>query len=909
MVEGFSVGFPRKNDAYRTDWIAVQPSTPLLTVLRQMAEARAICAVVQEQGQFLGLVTEQDALRAMAQSATALESAIATLMTASVPTLKHSEIHPPDLLQTDVLQQFRQGTLVCLPVLDEAGHVVHVLTPRTLLSAMSTTEIQQVASRWQQAIAPIAPNVRSSFHQSSDRASGEWPFVYAINQRSAPQQPSIDGQHLQELVSPIDPQFQYSQLLYQTQIQAQRQQALNQVIKAIRNSLDLDQIFSTTVFEVGQLLHLDWVEIVRYHPTERLWQNVAEYRRDETLNSALGVTIPDDNNVLAAELRQQRLVRIDDVSICHDPVNQRFAQDFPGGWLLVPVVVEQVISEQQGHPVWGSLSLMRCSLAQPWQDWEVELAMQIADQLAIAIQQSQLYEQIQQLNIHLESQVAERTLQLQTSLLFEDLLRRITERVRDSLDENQILETAVRELAAGLQTHSCNTGLYDLEKQTSTIWCEQAATGDSPKPVFNMTDYPGIYSQLLQGVCFQFCWIHPVALDRPTCDPRSIVLVCPLIDDQGVIGDLWLTRQNDMSFTEREVRLVQQVATQCAIAIRQSRLFQASQAQVRELERLNLLKDNFLCSVSHELRTPMASIKMASQMLEICLQEANLLAVDGAIARYFQILKDECQRELMLINDLLDLSRLEAETEPLLLSTLDLKDWLLHLAEPFLARMHQQQQQPIVAVPSDLPPLTTDFSYLGRIVSELLNNACKYTPAHEAIMIAVEVCTMNHLPQEMADREGNYTVHAIASGEIPTAHLLPSFTQANGLTSERSPQLSDILGIGSTDERESGLTSGRSPQFSDPASDLCFCIHIRNSGVEIPPEEQKRIFERFYRIPNNDPWKHNGTGLGLALVEKLVEQIHGKISLISGQGWTTFTVQLPQTIHPIIHPTIHNQTP
>jgi signal transduction histidine kinase len=54
-----------------------------------------------------------------------------------------------------------------------------------------------------------------------------------------------------------------------------------------------------------------------------------------------------------------------------------------------------------------------------------------------------------------------------------------------------------------------------------------------------------------------------------------------------------------------------------------------------------------------------------------------------------------------------------------------------------------------------------------------------------------------------------------------------------------------------------------------------------------------RIFEKFYRVPNADPWKQGGTGLGLALVQKLVEQLQGKIEVESSNGWTNFTVTFP----------------
>jgi signal transduction histidine kinase len=71
-----------------------------------------------------------------------------------------------------------------------------------------------------------------------------------------------------------------------------------------------------------------------------------------------------------------------------------------------------------------------------------------------------------------------------------------------------------------------------------------------------------------------------------------------------------------MPFDELEIRLIQQVANQCAISIRQARLYTAATAQVESLEKLNALKDDFLSTVSHELRTPISNMKMALSMLK-----------------------------------------------------------------------------------------------------------------------------------------------------------------------------------------------------------------------------------------------------------------------------------------------------
>ncbi|XGV99750.1 MAG: ATP-binding protein [Leptolyngbya sp. BL-A-14] len=450
---------------------------------------------------------------------------------------------------------------------------------------------------------------------------------------------------------------------------------------------------------------------------------------------------------------------------------------------------------------------------------EVVVLRQRVDELELAAQQRQ------QVAAGLEAQVQERTHQLRQALEFDTMLKRVTDKVRDSLDESQILQTVVQELGQGLGVDCCDTGLYDLDQGISTICYEYTTLSIPPAKGFVVRlqcPFHGIHAQLLQGQCLQFC----ENAESPIRPIKGYVtlLACPLFDDQGILGDLWLLKcgENHL-FNELEVRLVQQVANQCAIALRQARLYQTAQAQVIALEKLHQLKDDFLSTVSHELRTPMANIKMATEMLEIILRQAGVLdAESNRIDRYFQILQAECQREVNLINNLLDLARLDADVEPLILSTIQPQVWLLCIAKPFIERARSQRQQLQIDLDPELPPLETDVACLERILSELLHNACKYTPAGEAIRV--------------------------------TARAL-----------------------------EFGLQ-----------------ISVSNSGVELAEGELARLFDRFYRIAGNDRWKHGGTGLGLALVKKLVTQLGGSIHVESADGYLTFTVQLPLAVSTVV---------
>ncbi|MDJ0615408.1 MAG: PAS domain-containing sensor histidine kinase [Calothrix sp. MO_192.B10] len=251
---------------------------------------------------------------------------------------------------------------------------------------------------------------------------------------------------------------------------------------------------------------------------------------------------------------------------------------------------------------------------------------------------------------------------------------------------------------------------------------------------------------------------------------------------------------------------------------------QATQRQLEEMEFLNRLKDEFLSTVSHELRTPLTNMKMAIQMLGIALsqQPSSLLAAAVSESelskanRYFQILNNECDREINLINNFLDLQRLDSNTKPLVMETIEIHSWLTKVVQLFQARHHNCCVHNLsLTIAPNLPTLICDPFSLERILIELLTNACKFSPSGSKISLTAQ--------------------------------------ESNG-----------------------------SIQFQ-----------VENYGVEIPVAELSRIFDKFYRIPSNDPWKQGGTGLGLALVKKLIVYLGGTISVASQANRTCFTVELP----------------
>lgn len=301
-------------------------------------------------------------------------------------------------------------------------------------------------------------------------------------------------------------------------------------------------------------------------------------------------------------------------------------------------------------------------------------------------------------------------------------------------------------------------------------------------------------------------------------------LVIPLLAQGQPLGTIWIVSHDEQRhFDAEDVRIMTSLAnfTTAALCHSQARYAAeaaASQAEAAraEAERANRAKDEFLSTVSHELRTPMTNIKMAIQMLRVAQQPEQR-------DRYLQILGRECDREIALINDLLDFQRLEAGAVVVELQSLRLQNWLPAIVEPFQERAQQRQQSLQLEIPEDLPPLLSIANGLERIVAELLNNACKYTPLGGAI--AVRAKAMDWTP-----------------------------------ALEMSNQIE---------------------------------LTIQNSGCEIPESALAHIFEKFYRVPSHDPWQQGGTGLGLALVEKLVKLLNGTISVVSHSNQVIFSVTLP----------------
>jgi PAS domain S-box-containing protein len=191
---------------------------------------------------------------------------------------------------------------------------------------------------------------------------------------------------------------------------AERDRLLRDIALRIRESLDLQQILNTTVAEVRQFLQADRV-YVRHHDPQGRGTVVAE-SVDSRYPSVLGMIISDhDLNIIRSLLTEGQVRIVNDThqnETEHLSIMSFYKEYHVRAGMVAPLMLD--------HQLFGVLAVNQCSKPRQWEPFEVDLMKQLATQVTIAVQQAQLYQQVQDLNAGLEQQVAERTAQLQQKM-------------------------------------------------------------------------------------------------------------------------------------------------------------------------------------------------------------------------------------------------------------------------------------------------------------------------------------------------------------------------------------------------------------------------------------------------------------------------------------------------------------
>lgn len=392
----------------------------------------------------------------------------------------------------------------------------------------------------------------------------------------------------------------------------QREHLLATIALRIRQSLDLDEILNTTVAEVRQFLQTDRVLLYRFEPD---WSGVVTVESvDARWPCVLGTKIEDScfQETYVEPYKYGRIKAIDDIytrelAQCHIDL---LAQFKVRANLVVPVL--------QGKKLWGLLIAHHCCTPRQWEQSEIDLLEQLATQVAIAIQQSELYQQVQtelierqrteaalqqakeelelrveertaalkQINQQLKSEVAERRRaeeELQRQNLRSQLFAEITLKIRQSLQLEDILQTTVTEVRELLQVD--RVLVYRLESDGSGTAVTEAVNPGWPvilKKTFPAEVFPKEYHEqyrlgrvrAVEDVEKNI--ISPCLIEFVQQFGVKAKLVVPLIQREELWGLLVAHHcVSPRAWSDFEISLLQQLANQVGIALAQAQLLEA----------------------------------------------------------------------------------------------------------------------------------------------------------------------------------------------------------------------------------------------------------------------------------------------------------------------------------------------
>ena len=208
-----------------------------------------------------------------------------------------------------------------------------------------------------------------------------------------------------------------------------------------------------------------------------------------------------------------------------------------------------------------------------------------------------------------------------------------------------------------------------------------------------------------------------------TVGTRSLILA-PLLWEGRGIGVISVARSTAGPFSDKEIALLRTFADQAVIAIQNARLFEEIQAKSRELETANKHKSEFLANMSHELRTPLNAIIGFSEVLA----EQMFGEVNEKQLEYLRDIHSSGQHLLSLINDILDLSKIEAGRMELELSSFDLGLLLDNSMTLVRERATRHGLMLTLDVGEGVDEWVADARKVKQIVINLLSNAVKFTP-------------------------------------------------------------------------------------------------------------------------------------------------------------------------------------
>ncbi|MCC6442677.1 MAG: response regulator [Armatimonadetes bacterium] len=296
----------------------------------------------------------------------------------------------------------------------------------------------------------------------------------------------------------------------------------------------------------------------------------------------------------------------------------------------------------------------------------------------------------------------------------------------------------------------------------------------------------------------------------------SLVSV-PLVPREKAIGVINLYFDTSRVPTEDEEQLLKAIADTTAIAIERillrERLIE-ERVVMRALEETDRIKSEFISTVSHELRTPLTFIKGYVDLI----LAGHTGEMNETQAKFLEGVRRGSDRLISLVNDLLDIARLESGRFSIRLEPCDLTRVIRQAIDMLKVQADEKEILLTMEIEKTLPALSADKERILQVLNNLISNAVKYSPGDTKVSVAAE-----EYAQEVV-------------------------------------------------------------------------VTISDQGIGISPEDQKRLFQKFYRVDSSSTREVGGTGLGLAICKHIVEMHQGRIWVESEPGkGSRFRFALPKS--------------
>jgi GAF domain-containing protein/CheY-like chemotaxis protein len=377
-----------------------------------------------------------------------------------------------------------------------------------------------------------------------------------------------------------------------------------------------------------------------------------------------------------------------------------------------------VMPMMRGEEAIGALSVARITSG-PLSDKQLAILKTFANQAVIAIENTRLLNELRLRERELTRSVAEMK-----------ALGKVGQAVSSSLDLETVLHTILVNACELSDTGGGAIYVYDEARRDFEL---AAGHGMGKEMLVAVRQHRPRLGDTVVGRCAtQRKAVEVADLDHEGSHPLwdalrqagiRAVLAVPLLHQDRVIGALIVRRKRTGSFAQETVDLLQTFATQSALAIQNARLFHEIEEKGRQLEAASQHKSQFLANMSHELRTPLNAIIGITEMLH---EEA-----EGSEYADFAEPLGRVQRAgkhlLGLINDVLDLSKIEAGKIDLHEETVDLgvlaRD-LIVTAQPLADKNGNRL---VLDCAADIGAIDTDQMRLRQVLLNLLSNACKFT--------------------------------------------------------------------------------------------------------------------------------------------------------------------------------------